>query len=198
MSGLVFVSAPSADHKLINRLLFHLRDWEYGSEDRFCLVTTKNAYSLEPQNDDYITKETIPPIPSDVQNAWAGADLADIEAFVRDLCRSQTRGIYPNVFLLLDETGVHEKSVIVAELDEDVEGPDPSEDGIKKVRVPWDEAYLMWCNLEIANMGFEDFCEGDRVVDGWYVYNSSGRILSEEHEALRDETIARVEGADSV
>lgn len=39
MSGL-FITAPEADHKLINRLLLHLKDWEYERGDRYKFVTS--------------------------------------------------------------------------------------------------------------------------------------------------------------
>ena len=41
--GLVFVTAPEADHKVVNRFLTDLRDWEFDEgSDSFKLVTLKN------------------------------------------------------------------------------------------------------------------------------------------------------------
>lgn len=49
--GLVFVTAPDADYKLINSLLMHIRDWEYEDVNpttygNFKLVTFKDPCDL--------------------------------------------------------------------------------------------------------------------------------------------------------
>jgi hypothetical protein len=39
--------------------------------------------------------------------------------------------------------------------------------------VPWDDAYLIWCNLEIVNTSFEDFVEEDEGDEqDWFTYQS--------------------------
>ncbi|EMC98702.1 hypothetical protein BAUCODRAFT_30977 [Baudoinia panamericana UAMH 10762] len=45
-----------------------------------------------------------------------------------------------------------------------------------RTRLPYVEAYSMWCNLDIANMDFEDFIvyEGELDEDGYLTYTSPG------------------------
>jgi hypothetical protein len=40
-----------------------------------------------------------------------------------------------------------------------------------KAYVPWDGVYMIWCNLEIANVNFEDFLEEEKSDEqGWLTY----------------------------
>jgi hypothetical protein len=47
----IFVTAPSADSKMINECLSYLRDWEDGSGDTFYLQTTKTIKENEKTSD---------------------------------------------------------------------------------------------------------------------------------------------------
>ncbi|KAH9904204.1 hypothetical protein F4778DRAFT_86392 [Xylariomycetidae sp. FL2044] len=199
MSGLLFVTATSADHKLINRLLLHLRDIEFGSGDRFHIVTTKDASELQLENDERFVKSTIPPVPQDISNnnAWRGAKLEEIEAYALELSRSDTRTVSSSIYLVLDDEGVRDRRVVLGERAYD-DDEDKLTDVFQKTRVPWDEAYTVWCNLDIANMGFEDYCDEGAGADenGWWQYNEEdggADITSDENKAKRDEEIQKLE-----
>jgi hypothetical protein len=195
-TGLLFVTAPEADYKLINLVLLQLRDWDYGSGDRFKLVTTKNAYDLEAPphaagQDTRHTGETSPPLSSDLDNAWAGAALEDVEAFCVDLARDEeASNINCNAYLyvVVDSTSLQAESCILGHR---AHGPEAEDfvwlDRFDKVRVPWGKLYSPWCNLEIGNMGFEEwtqeFDNGGEGVDGWYTFKDiEGDGLSDEDE----------------
>jgi hypothetical protein len=218
-TGLLFVTAPEADHKLINLMLLHIRDWEYGSGDRFKLVTTKNAYDLEnapatvPPSAAAAARqdETSPPLSSSLDNAWAGAALADVEAFCMDLMRDEennqnNNNIHYNttLYVVLDSTGAQARSCILGQ--RATNDPEEEEfawlDRFDRMRVPWEDLYSPWCNLDIANMGFDDFTQefddgGEGGEDGWFTYKKipGGVELSEDNRGRRDEEVRRFRDA---
>jgi hypothetical protein len=189
-TGLLFVTAPEADYKLINLMLLHLRDWQYGSGDGFKLVTTKNAYDLESD-----TTSTSPPLSSSsLDNAWAGAALEDVEGFCMDLDET--------MYVVVDSTGAQAHSCILGHRAIDAEAEEFIQlDRFDKMRVPWEKLYSPWCNLEIANMDFEEFTQegggGGEGEDGWFTFQdvTEGDDLCEESRAERDREIQRFRDA---
>lgn len=193
MSGLLFVTAE-LDHKQLNTILLYLRDWEYGSGDRFTLITTRNAAAVISEVKE--VKETSPPVPEDLSNEWIGSTLNEIESFVLDLSRNSD-GYIGGQFVVIDEEGLPSKTCILGDRVYDDEADPPARtDKFNKMRLPWDEAYIIWCNLELANMGFEEFTDEDGDENGWYAFRSinDGPALSEENEKKRNDDIARIGG----
>lgn len=209
--GLLFVTAPEADHKVINRLLLHLKDWEYGSGDRFRLVTSRSAEHLASEASTPGTPAPAPatsaPVDPDLANEWAGAGLADVESFCLALDKSggESAKLTPfnsHLFVVLDADGLRDKTCVLAERVIDWEA-DPIEypEAFNKARVPWYQIYLSWCNLDIANIGWDELMDGEQVADGegeegsrWWVYDDeeSGEYLSDENRELRDAEIERM------
>ncbi|KAG4075026.1 hypothetical protein HA402_004572 [Bradysia odoriphaga] len=197
MPGALFVVASSADQKLINRLLLHLRDWEYGEEptwDNFLFITSKNLPETEEA-----CGTTIPPISeSDLSNnVWRGKSIADVESFM--LSERETVGLNANSFLVLDEQGVKDGTIIL--FDSLESGDEEVEVKFKKVRVPWDKAYIMWCNLDIANMDFEDFVDDEDCDEsGWRNYKDwdEGQEADDSNhiKVKRNNAIAELEKAE--
>jgi hypothetical protein len=194
-TGLLFVTAPEADYKLINLMLLHLRDWEYGSGDRFTLVTSKNAHDLESN-----TVETSPPLSSSsLDNAWAGAALEDVEGFCMDLARDEEnlkRNLDASLYVVVDSTGAQAHSCILGLRACDAEAEEVIQlDCFDKMRIQWEKLYSPWCNLDIANMDFEDFTQegedGGGREDGWFTFKDvmEGDDLSEENRGKRDREI---------
>ncbi|KAK3707572.1 hypothetical protein LTR37_012067 [Vermiconidia calcicola] len=206
MSGLLFVTAETATHKTSNLILLHLRDWDTRSENivqsdnSHCLVTTKNAYDLEKPEDANVTKPTHLPVPSDISNAWIGASISDIEAFVLDLNKSGTKGVQSSIFFCLDDKGMQDKTIIIGERRYDEDG-DELTDFYNKTRAPWDEAHTVWQNLDIGNVGWEDYCDEEKGADddGWWDYAVGGAdIMTENERAKRGEAIKKMEDEDLV
>lgn len=203
-TGLLFVTAPEADHKLINLLLMRLRDWEYGGgQDRLHLMTTKNAYDLDPpamplRSGTQEKGETSPPLPSSLDNAWAGATLEDVEAFCIDLKRNDDgKGMYnKSLFVVVDSTDVRAQTCILGERAIDEEADTFTWlDKFNKMRIPWDDLYVTWCNLDIANMNFDEFTHEDGDENGWFTYREIGDDLSEGNQRKRDREIQRFRDA---
>jgi hypothetical protein len=192
---LIFVTAPSAGFKLINECLSYLRDWEDGSGDCFHLQTANAIEESEK------TSDTPVPVPVAVpgaftavnfHNAWAGASIDEVETFAtQELDSIASPQAHVGFFLVLDEQGVRDHTVLCVAKDEseesDNEGDENAADGdegigerkgsqpasrdlgpigdavtqYNKVRMPWHAAYSFCANLGESNMGFEEFCDQD-------------------------------------
>jgi hypothetical protein len=168
MAGLLFVTAPEANFKTINHALLCMRDWDElgGGLDAFRLVTDRASRQ---KFDD----GTPLPLESLPQNVWMGATLEDIEAY----CINVNRGDYDqkgaNIFVIIDSEGIAGKTCILASMpDAYYEDPSTFHGRYDKIRVPWDDLYMIWCNLDIANMNFEEFVEEEEEGDdeGWFTY----------------------------
>ncbi len=170
MPGALFVIASSVDHKLINRLLLHLRDWEYGEEptwDNFHLITSKDLPDKPSGTQPPITENDLS------NNAWKGRSISDVESHILTEWKTESE-LNPNTFIILDDKGVKDGTLIVLDsiVSDDADDPESDVKRFNKVRVPWEKTYIMWCNLDIANMNFEDFV-GDEVPDeaNWWTYS---------------------------
>lgn len=211
-AGLLFVTAPQADHKAINLLLLHLRDWEYDCGDQFRIVTTKNAYDLEispaflPSGDKNIG-ETSPPVESNLDNAWAGATIEDVEGFCLDIERANENGDNKSedeasMFIIVDSEALEKRECVLASR-ANIWGDDDEPvwlEKFTKMRVPWEELYAIWVNLELANMNWEEFTlEGEEKEIGldsspedcWYEHRSvsEGADMSEKIRKRRDDEV---------
>lgn len=100
--------------------------------------------------------------------------MENIEAYCLDLKRSDSNEqTGANLFVVIDSEGLENTSRAMASLpDVFQENPGAFRGRYEKVRVPWDDAYLIWCNLEIANMNFEDFVEDEDDEQDWFTYQS--------------------------
>lgn len=187
MPAALFVNTPSADYKLVNRVLLHLRDWEYGEDpswDNFHLIKAE------------ILPETVgqfgtqPPIAENdlSNNIWANKSISDIQSFMLTERgkKNKENELNLNTFVILDEQGVKDGTVVL--LDSPYNGDeDKMEERFNKVRVPWKKTYIMWCNLDIANMNFEDFVEdeeGDEV--DWWTYAVDQDEETEEEKNVKE------------
>jgi hypothetical protein len=182
MAGLLFVTAHEANHKNINEALLSMRDWDdsNGGPDVFKLVTDKSGI----QTDEEGTPITLDRLP---ENAWAGASLEVIEAYCLDLKRDNNdEQKSAGLFVVIDPEGLENKNCVLASMpDEFHENPSARRERYDKIRVPWDDVYMIWCNLDIANMDSEEFVgeeEGDE--QGWFRYQSIFEGDDEHREGL--------------
>ena len=193
MTGMLYVTSSSADHRIINALLLYIRDWEYGMGDSFALITTSttnNATDIKP---------TSPPLHSFTNNTWANRSIEAIESFHLALKHS-------HLYVVLDDEGTRSQTCIL--------GHQPTtrnsethawerKEHFQKFRVPWDELYMTWCNIDVANMDFEDFVR-ERDTEGggrggdeneWFEYvnhSAEWKDLSEGIIKLRDAELERL------
>lgn len=172
----ILIVTGHASHKEINQLLLYLRDYEFGAGDVFHLITTKNI------SDALQSPKTTEPgslSEANYRNEWTGASCEEVESFMSKL---HVAGPNPNfikrLYLLLDDQGISDKTIIIGHriyefADEDLDEGTPKtkhDADYDKARFAWDSAYNTWCNLSIANMGWEEFCKDDEkpTNDGWW------------------------------
>lgn len=191
MSGSLIITAAGVDFKFVNRLLLYLRDWEYGEEgsnDNFTLCLSKKKH-IEIDKD---LPPTVPPVKSIARNEFENMPLNTLESYMLGL---KDDSAHNHLFLVLDDKGVRDQTIIIMEraIDDESEECDYL-DEYNKARVPWDEAYLMWCNLSISNMGFEDFCDDDKgkSEDDWWTYDSPGGGEEEGNAEQREPVIQKL------
>lgn len=169
----VFVTASNADYRTINRFLLDAIFIEAEPDyHQLHVVMHKDANLLSEEPE--VTKPGSEGLDGNAfDNVWAGASVEEVEAF-----HLQIPEALINSFLILDDKGVEDQTVIVAEraskLDEEEEFH--LTDKFNKTRVAWCEAISMIANLEISNMGFEEFVvevdDEEEQVGGWYEYNT--------------------------
>jgi hypothetical protein len=197
-AGLLFITAPAADHKVINRLVLHLRDWQNGEDpewDVFHVVSRKDPELYKSLTTSGDVNPTQPPCQEDLSNEWQNSTLEEVEAFVLSL---KDGHINTSIYVLLDEKGLEDKTCIVGERRFDDETEEQM-DVFNKARVPWEEVTSMFVNLDIANVDFEDFCneENGDDEDNWFTWNSSefgaALGLDEDELAKRGEAIKKLE-----
>ncbi|KAJ4344529.1 uncharacterized protein N0V89_012272 [Didymosphaeria variabile] len=190
MPGIIIVTAQDADAALINRLLLYVRDWEFSGgdiddADRFTVLSTQQELlKVREDGNEGITR---PPIQEFSENEWEGLTVEEVEKIMID--NDTEKNGCTSLFLLLDDEGAEKKTILVVNR----AGNDPEDDAkfdyvdeFHKVRVPWECVYSMWCNLDIANMGFDEFCKEEDLLDStkkgdprrWWTYNN---FMGEEH-----------------
>ena len=206
-TGLLFVTAPEADHKAINLLLHNLTDWEYSKGDIwFHLVTTKNAYDLELPPGTNALDATPASLDNTLDNAWAGSSLKDIEDFCLDVVHNDPKiDIGASLFIVVDSLGFQARNAILVE---QAIGDEEEEfvalESFVKMRVPWSEVFSAWCNLNVSNSDFDEM--GERREEGgewegeegggeqgWYDYHAGECFdLDEESAKRKDKAFQRL------
>lgn len=212
-TGLLVVTAPNADFKVVNRLLLYLRDWGFGEPDtwdQFHLVASKTDPEFDKFKD--VERNRLSATkPGDLtaenfNNEWAGASVQEIERYVLEADSTGIDGNEISLFLILDEQGVRDHTCIIAEAydewDDEADPPKkiPKEDreakyDFNKYRAPWDETQIVYVNLNIANQGFEDFADEDEGADeeGWWTFQGHGSLLDEEQVQHRERELKKFE-----
>lgn len=215
-TSLLFVTAPDANFKTINRFLVYARDWENGGTnpgDSFHVILSKN----DPEADkfrDTISNQLSQTKPGDVaaegfHNEWAGASVKDIEKYVLDAGDTGNDGSSISLFLILDEEGIQDSTCIIAEehtewdydkMQRIAKDKMEAKHDFNKVRVPWHETQTMWCNLDIGNMDWEDFVDEDKGPDeeGWWTFAGEWVVLDEEHAERRGKELRRLQDEEKI
>jgi hypothetical protein len=169
MAGLLFVTALEADFKIINHALLYMRDWEEsnGELDVLRLVTDRTGTQNHQDG-------TPLPLKSLPENVWTGATLEDVETYCLSLDCGDDEHPGASLFVVIDSEGLKNRTCVLASMpDEHYETPGTFRGRYDKIRLPWDEFYAVWCNLDISNMNFEEFVEEESGDGhGWYTYQS--------------------------
>lgn len=214
MASLLFITAPSADTKAMNRALVHLHSYPgYSPSLKLVLSDHLEDFKAVGFGEGTESPFTEPDISPPISNAWAGASLSTIETFVKDAWDLESNAIDRTLYLVIDDEGLRAKTCIVAERICSFE--EPPSGGLEtrwsgvhdynRVRMPWNRATSMFNNLSIANMGFEDFVEVDLdsdvnfdspTADGqgrWWTADDEESDMGPEYEQMEAEELARLE-----
>ncbi|KAK4609226.1 hypothetical protein CLAFUW4_14239 [Fulvia fulva] len=194
-TGTIFITASNADFKVANRFLLLIRDWEYGSGDRFHIKIDKNHVRFDANGYNNTVTDAGSLTADNFTNEWKGASLSDVETWMLEATRQDPTGD-PSLWILLDDEGVEQQTCILAErrMPEDNYGMDPKPTfTLNKIRLSWEEVYSPWCNLDIANMSFDEFTADGPDAEGWWEYDSSSSSdLPDEKKQERDNEVQRL------
>jgi hypothetical protein len=129
----IFVTAASADFKVINEMLVYLRDWEDGSGDTFHLQTNNTIEESLKTSEEPVAIPVAVPGNFTAEyfdtNAWAGASMAEVETFAtQELEHIASPQAHVSFFLVLDEQGVDDHTVLCVAKDEPEDSDDEDED----------------------------------------------------------------------
>ncbi|KAE8153430.1 hypothetical protein BDV25DRAFT_27931 [Aspergillus avenaceus] len=195
----IFITAPNATPKQINKALIELDDYEYGASSSWVVVHTSEP-PITPTAS--IPPLAIPELTS-TTNFFAGKAPQDVHAYVQD---PATRSLFSDRdlttyhWVAIDEKGLGEETCLLAQYEE---GREPDADGevreFKMCRIPWASAWSMFCNLDLANMDFEEWVEEDvgpveEDFGAWkWVGPFSGGSVDEEAVSKRKDRLATAE-----
>ncbi|KAJ7141584.1 hypothetical protein C8R46DRAFT_1013442 [Mycena filopes] len=159
----VFVTAPKCPTKALNRAMLLIQDFEFGDypkDNRWTLLTSKEAPSEAPP------ATALPVADISAANAFAGCSLAEINTFIRaneEFMRKMD--VSAGDWLVIDQKGLETSTCLVCEQVYDPDADEAGENGMtgafRACRLPYERAWSMSVNLEIANMDFEDFVDED-------------------------------------
>ncbi|KAJ7701408.1 hypothetical protein B0H17DRAFT_1045297 [Mycena rosella] len=172
----VFLTLESPSSKALNRAFVLIQDFEYS--DRWMLLTSK-----EPPADEFEATALL--LSEILSNDFAGMSLAEINTFVRTHSNTLSEGpdLSASNWLVIDQKGLETSTCLVCEQyynSGEEENKDEEEEGMtdkfRSCRIPYEKAHAMIANLDIANMGFEDFVdeEAGEQEDGrwkWVSFN---------------------------
>jgi hypothetical protein len=162
---------------VLNRAFLLIQDFEfskYPEEAGWKLLTSKTLTPGE-------FEASIPPLRVS-SNDFAGMSLEEINAFVRtNAAGLEEMDLSVSNWLVIDQKGLETSTCVVCEQyynggsdEEDGEGEAEMTDAFRAARLPYEQAHTMVVNLDIANMGFEDFVDEDagEQEDGTWKWQS--------------------------
>ncbi|KAJ7359888.1 hypothetical protein DFH08DRAFT_1075215 [Mycena albidolilacea] len=168
----VFVTAKPQP-KALNRALLLIQDFEfteYPDESQWVLLTSKHLPSTDPG------PTFLPVLDISGSNNFASMSFTEINSFIR-ANEEALRAIDVSAgdWLIIDQKGLETSTCLVCE---QVYDPGEFGDGdgaeltseFRACRIPYEEAHGMIVNLDIANMGFEDFVDeeaGEQEDGAW-------------------------------
>ncbi|KAJ7034144.1 hypothetical protein C8F04DRAFT_1260146 [Mycena alexandri] len=189
MSFAVFVTAAKPSAKALNRAFLLIQDFEFGEypeDSRWTLITSKQAPSELPP-------ATVLPIPDISDNAFALSSMTEINTFIRENEDFMFKmGVSSGVWLIIDQKGLETSTCLVCE---QIYNPGEDEEGgegeagmtseFRACRLPYEHAWSMICNLDIANMNFEEYVDegAGEQEDGswkWMSFDASTKDTEEE------------------
>ncbi|KAJ6603234.1 hypothetical protein DFH09DRAFT_1124027 [Mycena vulgaris] len=176
----VFITAERFSPKALNRALLLIQDFEYSAypaDSRWMVLTSTD---LTPAASPFAATALPFEIPAN-GNAFAGMSLTEINTFVRaNQDALQAVELSAGDWLVIDQKGLETSTALVCEQyynsgeEEHGGGEEGLTDEFRACRIPYEQAWIMITNLDIANMDFEDFVdeEAGKQEDGSWKWMS--------------------------
>ncbi|KAJ6526298.1 hypothetical protein DFH09DRAFT_1187960 [Mycena vulgaris] len=168
----VFLTAPRARAfpKALNRAFLLIQDFEYSeypADSRWILLKSTELPAGP-------LAATTPPLAEISGNDFAEMSFVEINAFVRAHPDAlEDLGLSAGNWLIIDQKGLETSTCLVCEQYSD-SGSEDGEMGMadefRACRIPYEEAHSMITNLDIGNMGFEEFVDeeaGEQEDGSW-------------------------------
>ncbi|KAJ7123518.1 hypothetical protein C8R44DRAFT_783963 [Mycena epipterygia] len=156
----VFVTAPRPSPKALNRAFLLIQDFQfivYPHESSWTLLTSKELPIAPP------TATRLPLADISRTNDFAAMSFAEINAFVR-AHDTNLRGLGFTTanWVIIDRKGLETSTCLVC--DQYYNGGEAGVEGgftdeFRACRIPYEEAWIMFANLDVANMEFEDIID---------------------------------------
>ncbi|EED12331.1 conserved hypothetical protein [Talaromyces stipitatus ATCC 10500] len=195
----VFLTAPEVNIKALNKALLLLQDFQFAEEipcSNWFLMTSKDMPTgkLQP---------TTPPHDPDglFKNEFAGMSMDEINDFLWDNTeRFEKAGLTCYTWLIIDVKGLETDTSLVAqrvfEYDEDTETGSHVK-SFRAARLPYERVWDMYCNLDVANMDFEDWVDesGGIQEDGTWKWAGPFPLTNEGLKRAEEERKAKIEKA---
>ncbi|KAF7366936.1 hypothetical protein MSAN_00952300 [Mycena sanguinolenta] len=187
----VFVTAKPTP-KALNRALLLIQDFEFGEypqDSNWTLLTSKELPASAPAT-------TLPVSDIRDSNGFAGMSFSEINKFVRANEEAlKDISLSSGDWLIIDQKGFETSTCLVVEQVYDYGEEDDDDDGggeggltdeFRACRIPYEEAHSMVVNLDIANMGFEDWVDEDagEQEDGAWKWRSFGQDPTDDDEVV--------------
>ncbi|KAI9044301.1 uncharacterized protein KD926_001532 [Aspergillus affinis] len=184
MAWTTFITAPAVSVKQVHKALLSLEDYEYGCDHSWTLL--HNPSHLDDEDYD-LSEPNTPPLDLDgaetldaSNNAFAGKTSDEIYAFIR----ANEEKLSDNVlttdnWLIIDERGFRTETCLVCSFNDldDEDGEEEEDDERNRspflmARLPWVESWGMFTNLDLANMGFDEWVDEEKGkdADGEYTW----------------------------
>lgn len=132
-------------------------------------------------------------------NEWAGKTIQDVEAFaLQHSDENVAWGLNMHNSIIVDEQGMRDGTCIILDpVFEDEDDPAMTPPGnYNKMRLLWEDTYSPWCNFDIGNMAFPEYCYMDKgfTGDGWWVYKDLSIDCGDATRVRIEEEKRRIKG----
>ncbi|KAK1145739.1 hypothetical protein N8T08_003977 [Aspergillus melleus] len=198
MTWTTFITAPTVSVRQIHKALLSLEDYEYGCHHSWTLFHSPSHLDEDDTHD--LTEHSIPPLDLDgaetldaSNNAFAGKTPDEIYAFIQASEEKMSdNDLTTGNWLIVDERGFRTETCLVCslnDLDEEDEEEDEYEERDRSrflmARLPWVESWSMFTNLDLANMGFEEWVDEEKGKDADGEYTWVGPFSEVDQEVVK-------------
>ncbi|RJE22181.1 hypothetical protein PHISCL_05467 [Aspergillus sclerotialis] len=196
MTWPLFVTAKSVPVKKLNRTFLLVHNYEHDSDPDWQLFRDRTI----PKKMADIKATTVPidiggdDTLSESNNVFAGWTPDEIEEFIVERESLFKKLRMDNNWIIIDDKGFETETCLVCENyepDEDDEDGDEEDDEEKEeneipayrmVRIRWLNAWSMYVNLDIGNMGFEDWMDDEAGIQEDGTYKQAGWIEGSDND----------------